>query len=68
VKFSSIVQTYDPPSLKMAHRQFIVELEPNSVITKVPSAAVGVVGTASEFTKNSRPFERAQATLFKGGK
>lgn len=48
--------------------QFIIEEDPNSVITKEPSAEVGVEGFASEFTRNSLPFDKAQATLLKAGK
>lgn len=43
-------------------------LEPNSVITKLPSAAVGVLGNDSEFNKNNRPFDKAHATRFKCGR
>lgn len=46
----------------------MILFEHNSVITKVPSAAVGVLGNDSEFSRNNRPFERAQATRFKFGK
>lgn len=38
---------------------------PSSLITKVPSAAVGVTGIASELSKNKRPFDKAHATLFR---
>lgn len=48
--------------------QLIIEVDPNSVITKDPSAEVGVDGLASEFTKNNLPLDKAQATLFKTGK
>lgn len=42
--------------------------EHNSVITKLPSAAVGVLGRDSEFKRNNLPLERAHATLLKLGK
>lgn len=58
--------TYFPTNT--AHIQFIIDGDPNSVITKEPSAEVGVEGLASEFTRNSLPLDKAQATLFKTGK
>lgn len=36
-------------------------------MTKLPSAAVGVVGIISEFKRNNLPFDKAQATLFSLG-
>lgn len=48
--------------------QFMTDGDPSSVITKEPSAEVGVDGLASELTKNSLPFDKAQATLFNGCK
>lgn len=54
--------------LKTAHMQLMADVDPSSVITNVPSAAVGVKGFVSEFTKNNLPFDNAQATLLSSGK
>lgn len=57
--------TYNPLSMNAAHNECRMNVEPNSVITKLPSAEVGVLGIASLFKRNNLPFERPQATRFK---
>lgn len=60
--------TYFPCSLMTAQRENSTVLDPSSVITKLPSPAVGDMGRISELTRNNLPFDIPHATLCKLGK
>lgn len=60
--------TYFPLSLNNAQSECKTVLDPSSVITKLPSPAVGVMGSISELTRNSLPLDKPHATRCSVGK